>query len=531
MADTTNTTENETVKTAGQTQTNADTGSDMYARGANPFPFLTGRKVIYTDHTDVNAGNILDIVGNTLALHEINREQMVYLRRYEKGQQPIFYRIKKVRPEINIKTCINYAKQVVDFKVGYEFSAPVTFVQRAKNDFRKADPNQDDKRVADLNEMLFEQGKPAKDIELATDFKTTGLGYMAALPKKQEAEDEIAPFDLLVLNPLNTYVVYTNDAYRRKILAVTYISRKDGTKRITAYADDYIYTIEAGELVSSERNIIGIIPIVEFRNNRDRQAAFEPALSVMDAANICNSDRLNDLAQFVQAILWLHNCRISDSQEQKLRDAGFIQTNTTADGKEAKVAYVSASLNQSETQTIADYLDAQILSICGVPGRDSASGGNTGAAILLSNGWQLAETQAKTTEVTFSGSENELLRVILAIIRNTEGMPDGLQTLHPSDVLVKFTRNKTYDLVSRTTALSNLINLGIDPEKAISVVDIFDDSQQVTLDSKDRIDKILFKVGQMAQQAIANTQTTPVDGVKGADDVHAEQGTENDAAQ
>lgn len=120
--------------------------------------------------------------------------------------------------------------------------------------------------------------------------------------------------------------------------------------------------------------------------------------------------------------------------------------------------------------------------------------------------------------------------MILAIIRNTEGMPDGLQTLRPSDVLVKFTRNKTYDLVSRTTALSNLINMGIDPEKAISVVDIFDDSQQVTIDSKDRIDKILFKVGQMAEQKIS-TQITPVDGVKGADDVHAEQGTENDAAQ
>lgn len=527
MADNTTTTTEE-VKTAGQTQSNADNGNSMYAGGM--IPYFTGRRVIYTDYTNITRSNIVNIVSNTMSLHEINRDEMLYLKRYERGEQPIFNRIKKVRPEINIKTCINYAKQVVDFKVGYEFSAPVTFVQRAKNDFRKADPNQDDKRVADLNEMLFEQGKPAKDIELATDFKTTGLGYMMALPKKQKSDGEIAPFDLLVLNPLNTYVVYTNDAYRRKILAVTYITRRNGTKRITAYADDYIYEIEAGKLIDVKPNVVGVIPIVEFKNNRDRQASFEPALSLMDAANLCNSDRLNDLAQFVQSILWLHNCRISNEQEQTLRDAGFIQTSTTADGKEAKVAYVSANLNQSETQTIADYLDSQILAVCGVPGRDSASGGNTGAAILLSNGWQLAETQAKTTEITFAGSENELLRVILAIIRNTNDMPDSLQSLGLSDVLVKFTRNKTYDLVSRTTALSNLINMGIDPEKAISVVDIFDDSQQVTIDSKDRIDKILFKVGQMTEQKIS-TQTTPVDGVKGSDDVHAEQGTENDAAE
>ena len=69
----------------------------------------------------------------------------------------------------------------------------------------------------------------------------------------------------------------------------------------------------------------------------------------------------------------------------------------------------------------------------------------------------------------------------------------GINTgLRVSDILVKFSRNRTYDLVSRTVSMSNMINMGIDPEKAITVVDIFDDSHQVALDSRERIDEILM---------------------------------------
>ena len=85
----------------------------------------------------------------------------------------------------------------------------------------------------------------------------------------------------------------------------------------------------------------------------------------------------------------------------------------TADGKEAKVTYVTSALNQQETQALVDYLYDQMLEIAGVPGRDSASGGNTGAAILLSNGWQLAETMAKTMEPIFAASEMEMLDIII----------------------------------------------------------------------------------------------------------------------
>lgn len=497
-------------------------------------PLFTGRKTIYIDPIDLSKNeNVLAVLARTMIEHLVNRDQMQYLIEYEKGKQPIFYRVKQVRENINIKACANYAKLITDFKVGFEFGSPFMFVQRASDDYRKAAVNQDDKRIATLNEMCWEQGKAGKDIQLAHDFKVTGLGYMLAYPKAEKEEDEIAPFDLVVLNPLNTYCVYTNDAYRKKCMAVTY-SRNALTQvtRSTVYTRDWIYTVVNNEIIDKTPNILRKIPIVEFRNDNNKMSCFEAVIPLMDALNISNSDRCNDLAQYVQAILWLNNCRIDENQQKELKDGGLIQTTSTADGKDAKVTYVTAPLNQEQTQALIDYMYAQMLEIAGVPGRESSSGGNTGAAILLSNGWQLAETMAKTAEPLFHDAEMELLDVIIAILRNTPGISEDLRGLKKSDVLPKSSRNKTYDLVSRTAALTNLIKLGVDPHHAFPVVDIFDDNQQVVVDSMPRIDKILFEV---YNKVTANDKPDTgdgitVNGVKGANDYNAEQNRENESA-
>ena len=231
--------------------------------------------------------------------------------------------------------------------------------------------------------------------------------------------------------------------------------------------------------------------------------------------------------------LFLLESGSTETQQKELKDGGLIQTTSTADGKDAKVTYVTAPLNQSETQALIDYMYAQMLEIAGVPGRESSSGGNTGAAILLSNGWQLAETMAKTAEPLFHDAEMELLDVIIAILRNTPGVSEDLRGLKKSDVLPKSSRNKTYDLVSRTAALTNLIKLGVDPHHAFPVVDIFDDNQQVVVDSMPRIDKILFEV---FDKVTTNDKPDTgdgitVNGVKGANDYNAEQNRENESAK
>ena len=69
-----------------------------------------------------------------------------------------------------------------------------------------------------------------------------------------------------------------------------------------------------------------------------------------------------------------------------------------------------------------------------------------------------------------------------------------------------------------------MIRLGIDPEKAIGAVDIFDDAQQTAIDSLERIDKILFaKQNQQTDTKSLNSTAsgTTVDGARSSEDFEA----------
>jgi hypothetical protein len=85
-----------------------------------------------------------------------------------------------------------------------------------------------------------------------------------------------------------------------------------------------------------------------------------------------------------------------------------------------------------------------------------------------------------------------LLSVVLAIISNDEDTDAEMKTLKVSDIIPKFSRNKTYDLVSRVNSLVTLVNAGFDLEKSVSLVDISDDPLQYAIDSKEGVNQIRF---------------------------------------
>ena len=144
------------------------------------------------------------------------------------------------------------------------------------------------------------------------------------------------------------------------------------------------------------------------------------------------------MAQFVQSILWMNNCEIDSEQMKQLKDKLGLLTRSEP-GNPASVQYLTATLDQAQTQTLIDYLYEQILQIAGVPGREQSTGGNTGQAIMLSNGWQIAEQHARITTTTFVESEMEMLKVVLKICSLTE--TGGISTMKLSDIDVKFSRN------------------------------------------------------------------------------------------
>lgn len=464
---------------------------------------LTGRKKIHTDETTVTDKNIAAIVD--LAMngdHAANRSQMEYLFKYERGLQPVLNRKKEIRSEICHKVVENHASEIVDFTVGYQAGNPISLVARSVN----VELKHSDKRIVKINEMLAEENKQAKDIELFRNFQIAGVAYAMVLPKDEVTAT--SPFDLLILDPRNTFIVYSNDAYERPMVAVTYSVTKEGVKRVTAYTKDFIYDFSVNESGGTENfykvpNILRMIPIIEFAANSDYAGCFEKAIPLMDAINDINSNRVDDIEQFVQSILWIHNAELSEDGKKELKEGGgLLQTKSVGNGADAKVNYLTQTLNQNETQTYVDYLYKQVLQICGVPSREKSTGGNTGSAMYLSNGYEQAESRAKAMESMYSRSMLQVVELILRICKLSVNVDSDVKELETRYIDIEFSRDRTYDLASRTNALATLLNTGVEPLHAMRTVDLFNDVETVYHDSVERIDKVLFENKKQAENLV-----------------------------
>lgn len=482
---------------------------------------LFGRKQIFCDKTNIDKTNILEVLSDAYFIHEQNRAEMLYLFEYVKGRQPILDREKQIRPEINEKIVDNMASEILEFKLGYEFGSPISYVQRARKDiksrnalfsffkklFTSDESKKEDLRVSAINEMMVEECKAAKDLMLAKDVKTCGVGYRLILPKK--IKTGVSVFDLLVLNPMNTFVVYSNDAYREPMLGVSYFPHRDGSVTFGCYTKTSYFKIEMGitkgfeDWFEEKPNTVGMVPIIEYINDYDRMGCFERVIPLMDALNTIDSDRVNDIAQHVQNILWGDNVALDTNQYAELRNQGLILTKSEQ-GRTATLKYLECVLNQSENQTLVDYVERKTEKIAHIPNRSELSGGSTGSATNMSTGWMDAETDAKEKEQIWSASERRETAVILKIIKDSNEVDADIAELNLSDIEIKFSRSRTYDLATKCNSLSALIGIGIDPLRAIEVVGLFTDPQQVALDSAERIDRILFKDNQTGTEDTSN---------------------------
>ena len=456
---------------------------------------LKGRREIFTDFKEITEANICEVMDKAFSIHLQNAGEIKYLQEYERGVQPILNRVKDIRPEINYRVVENHAAEITAFKVGYVFGSPITFVQRASKDVGNDNGDIDDKKISVLNEMMFEECKTTQDQILGKDLAVTGLGYRIILPKKKITG--VSVFDMLRLNPVTSFVIKFNDIYKKTAVGVSYVTMTDGTVIAGAYTDKYYFELESTtigsfKITKQEVNLMGLVPIIEYRYDEERMCCFERVISLLEALNAATSDRLNGLSQFVQSILWMNNCEIDTKQMEELKDKLGLLTKSEP-GNPASVQYLTATLDQTQTQTLIDYLYEQILQIAGVPGREQSTGGNTGQAIMLSNGWQIAENHARSTVQTFISSEIEMLKVVLKIFSLQAETPREVTSLKISDIDVKFARNRTDSLIVKTQGLLNQLQAGIHPLIAIANCDLYSDPQSVWNDSKEYMGKWLYE--------------------------------------
>ena len=437
-------------------------------------PVLTGRKQIFTNEAYITSGNVLAVLNKALEIHARNREDEKYLERYIRGIQPVLDRVKSVHAEINNKVVVNIANQIVTFKTAEFAGEPIQYISRG------SDPDIPEK-VAEINSMMISEGKQSKDIELAYNMFTYGVGYRLVIQdpdgKPGELYDE-APFNIYIPDPRNTFVVRLNDVTKKVVMGVTYVyldgngyDNTGATVRYTVYTKDAVYTIDgspdhASTIVGTKIHRFGMVNLVEYPCNPLRMGAFEVVLPLLDAINTTQSNRLDGIEQFIQAIMVFEGVDITREQFLELKDLGALKLPPSMDGRTSRVYYLNEQLDQAQTQTLVDDMYQTILQIVGMPSQGNAntSDSSNNGAVIMKNGWWNAEARALETQGMWKASETDFLKIVLKICDDANVL-DGVKV---SDVEPKFWRQSYEDLLVKTQSFSTLRAAGCPPIQAFT---------------------------------------------------------------
>lgn len=427
---------------------------------------LHGRRKIYTDKVEITPENVVSVVSSAYSTHLVNKAEIQYLYDYYKGRQDVRCKQKDIRPEINNRITVNRANEIVTFKVSYLLGDPLQYVSRGSDENIS-------RQINDLNEFMYSEDKESKDKEVAEWAHICGVGCRMVLPDP-EGEEEGSPATIYTLDPRSAFVIYYSGLGNKALAGVLRRTGEDGQPFDCVYTKDMYYEITDGGITAMKPRTVPYVPMIEYVHNEARMGAFEIVIPLLNAINALESDRLDDIEQFVQSILVFENCEIDEAKAAALRENLGLMIKSH-DGNTAKVYRVDGELSQSGAQTLVDDMYDTVLTITGMPNRNGGSStSDTGAATIMRDGWQAAESRAKDTEKLFSRSEREFLRVFLKICSETTDI-----SLRLSDIGLKFTRRNYADIQSKAQVLAELLNNSrVHPKLAFQVCGLFTDSEE-----------------------------------------------------
>lgn len=443
-----------------------------------------GRKMIISNRTNITTPDqAIEELEKALPIHNQNRREMDYLYHYVSGDQPVLYRVKDVRPEINNKIVENHALEINRFMTAQNYGEPIQYTSVNDNE-------EISKEIDKLNGFMKTRSKDYHDIVLGDFQSTCGTAYREtwSIPK-DDVDDGEPMFDLESPDPRYNFVIYSSAKGHPALMSVSV--REDEKGRTVHYCTtkSHVYYIRDGKYIEekSSPNGHGRILLIEFPNNPRRLSDIEIVHTLTDAINEVQSNRLDGVAQFVQAFIKFVNCEIDEKTFLKMCKIGALNVKTVNPSMPADVSSVSSELNQEQTQTLKDDLYKNMLIIEGMPSREQNTGGDTGQAVYLRNGWDFAEQRAKIDEPVTKRSEREFLKVVLNILKTKQQISPKLTI---ADIDIKITRNKTDNMLVKAQALQYLLDKGIHPKIAIQTCDLWGDPEKVYTQSKDYLDAL-----------------------------------------
>ena len=422
-----------------------------------------------------------EILEYCIKQHQGTLARLNKLSDYYDGKQDISNRTFG-NPNIpNHKIVANHAKYIVDIATGFLVGNPIAY-----------SGSQVDKILDEYSRMDI----ISHDTELEKDLSVFGIGYeLMYLAPVDEGDTEIR---IKSIDPRGIFVVTDDTVDKNPLFGVHYQQRfkLDGSLNyylINVYTEDKIYTYHAKGLSKGQMTLFeesehyfGAVPVVEYRNNEERQGDFEQQISQFDAYNLLQSDRINESEQRVNSILFIKGFTLG---EDNLTHYSIIETTE----KDSDLKWLIKEIKEADNEVLRQSLLDDIHKFSYIPSMtDEHFAGNvSGEAMKYKLFGLLQLLSIKTRYMSKSLRKRlELMRNIL----NTKG-----SNIDISDVKITFKPNlpiNTNDLASIINQLKGILPL----ETLIGwLPDIDDPAEQLQ-----KLEEEQSKSIQNQQQALGN---------------------------
>ena len=283
------------------------------------------------------------------------------LNNYYDGEHKILSRTLTTESLPNNKIVANHAEYITDMATGYVFGAPITYSGDGADE---------------LNKIFTEIDEDSHNNELALDMSIFGVGYELLYMN----DDEVPYPELAVVSPLNSFLVVDSTVKQKPMFAVTYFEKRDieGMLKgydVNVYTDKNIthyfftdLTSQSPTIDEPEEHYFSDIPLIEYKNNKRLKGDFEGVITLIDAYNLLQSDRVNDKEQVVDALLAVIGASLGDNEEEKVETAKLLKELKIIEldeGGDAK--WLVKNLNETEIEVLKKALKDDIHEFSKVP--------------------------------------------------------------------------------------------------------------------------------------------------------------------
>lgn len=322
---------------------------------------------MYTLPRDTKITN--QVLNDVIEYNERYKKRYEMLADYYIGKQAIMSRTKEDRLKNN-KVMINHAKYITDTNVGYLLGNPVDYQVSNGYDIQ---PLLDAYKKQTINDL---------DSEIAKDVSIFGLQYEYVYANEQ-AEPKSCEID-----NQNAIIVYDDTVEHNKLFGLIYrpIFKGETFKYWEIiYCDDKVvrtyksYSKSLNQVGQDQTHKFGKVPMIQYKNNPELLGDFEPVITLIDAYNLLQSDRVNDKEQLVDAILCMYGMDFDEEQAEMLK-ASRMLANIPVDGR---VEYLVKTLQEGDVDVLRKNLENDIHKISMVPNMSDENfvGNSSGVAI------------------------------------------------------------------------------------------------------------------------------------------------------